>query len=109
MRSMTQSLPKIDLSPQNAQEPCVFPGLLQKVACATTHRFNRDFYAAPSSHHDDGEAAVDSLDSAKEVQSLLPGSCISSVVQVHQHGIEFAVLDRGKSFGGRRGGLRFIA
>src|ERR1700756_45999 len=66
-RSMTQSLPKIDLSTPEDQEPCVFPGLLQKVACPTTHCFNRHFYAAPGSHHNDGKTAVDNLDSAKEV------------------------------------------
>src|SRR6267154_3158808 len=108
-RSMAQSLPKIDLSTQDAQEPGVFPGLLQKVACATTHCFNSDFYAAPGSHHDDGKTTVNHLDSAEEIQSFLPRGSISSVVQVHQYSIEFAVLDCGKSFGGRSGGLRFIA
>src|SRR5258707_14803127 len=71
-RSVTQSLPKIDLSSQNAQEPRVFPGLLQEVACATTHCFNRHFYTAPGSHNHDGETTVDNLDSAEEVQSFLP-------------------------------------
>src|ERR1700746_1591099 len=43
----SKSLPKIDLSSQDAQKPGVFPWLLQKVACPTAHCFNRDFYAAP--------------------------------------------------------------
>ncbi|SRR5260370_42393178 len=106
---MTQSLPKIDLSTQDAQKPCVFPRLLQKVARATAHCFNGDFYAAPGSHHDDGETTVDNLDSAKEVQSFLPRGCISRVVQVHQYSVEFAALDCGQSFGGRRRGLCFVA
>src|SRR6266853_1580264 len=36
-RSMTQSLPKIDLSTQNAQEPCVFRGLLRAKRRAAFH------------------------------------------------------------------------
>src|ERR1700752_394843 len=53
-RSMTQRLPQIDLRTQDAEEPRIFPRLLQKVPCPATHRFNGDFDAAPGSHHNDG-------------------------------------------------------
>jgi hypothetical protein len=50
-RGFAQRLPQIDLRSQNRQQPGIFPGLLQKIACAAPHGFHSHFHAAPCSHH----------------------------------------------------------
>ncbi len=85
---------KINLRADNAEQALIVPRLLNEVAGAAAHGFNGQFHAAPRGHHDDGQLAVNTLNLQQQVNSLLPRCRVPMVVQVHQHQIELARLQR---------------
>src|SRR5262249_60285095 len=44
---------KLHLSSNDAQEPRIFPRLLDEVTCTSPHRFDGEVDAPPGGHHDD--------------------------------------------------------
>ena len=84
---LTESAMKLDLGPQDREQPFVFPRLLNEVACAAAHRFYRQVNIGPGRHHDDGSRVVLCNNLRQEIETLAAGSCVPCVIQVDQDGI----------------------
>ncbi len=82
-----QGSTQFDLGAQDGQKPLVLPRLLDEVARSAPHGFNRQIHAAPRGHYDDGKIAVNRDDFRKERETLLPRSCVASVIQIDKYSI----------------------
>ena len=102
---LAQRLAQFDLGPDDRQQPRVVPGLLDEVARAAPHRFDRDLDAAPRRHHDHRQRRIDPLDARQQVQAFFAGRRVARVVQVDQRDVELARLHRREHAGGRGRGL----
>ncbi len=89
-----QGLAQLDLSAQDGDQPRVFPGLLDEVARAPPHGFDRQLDAAPRRHHHYGQGVVQGLKARQQVQPLFAGRGVASVVEVHEQTIEVPGLNR---------------
>ena len=85
---------RLDLLPQRRQKVRVVPRLLHEVADAAPHRLDREIDAAPAGHDDHREQAVELLDARQQVDPFTPRGRVAGVVQIHQHQIERARLER---------------
>ena len=100
---------QLDLRPHDGQEPRVVPRLLDEVAGAAAHGFDRDVDAAPGGHHHRRQRRVHGPHGVQEVEALLARGRVPGVVQVHQEDVELLVLERGDDAGRRGGGVDLIA
>ena len=103
---LAQRLTQFDLRADDREQPRVVPGLLDEIARAAAHRFDRHLDAAPRGHHHDRERRVDALDAREQVQPLLARRRVARVVEVDQRDIELARLDGRQHAGRRRCGLQ---
>jgi hypothetical protein len=55
-------VPKLDLRADDRLQPLVVPRLLDEVAGAAAHRFDRQVHRAPRGHHDHRQRRIDLLD-----------------------------------------------
>src|SRR5262245_5505626 len=100
---LSQGLTQFNLSAQDGQKTGVIPRFLDKVPRPPPHSLHRNFNTPPGGHHNDGQRAVQQLDTRQKVQSFLSGSCIPRIVEVHEYNVELAPLEK-LPYGGRRGG-----
>jgi hypothetical protein len=104
-----QRAPEIDLRPDDAEEPLVLPRLLHEIARAAPHRLDRQVDAPPGGHHDRRQRLVDRLQPREQVEPLAARRRVARVVQIHEDGVELALLDGAQDGGRRGGGLDFVA
>ena len=97
-----QSAIQLDLCAQDCQQALVLPWLLDEVASAAAHSFNRQSHVAPGRHDDDRDAAVEGNDFGEQVETLLAGGGVASVIQVDENSV---VKLAGQSFACGRGRL----
>jgi len=102
-----QGLREFDLRFENGEKPGVLPRLLDEILGAAAHGFDGKFEAAPGGHDDDGKGAVFRANVGKKVEAFLAGSCVSSVIQIHQESVKLAGLERRKNGSGRGDGFGF--
>jgi hypothetical protein len=76
------------LRPDDRQQPLVVPRLLDEVARAAPHRFDRDVHRAPGRHHHHRERFVGGVDALQQVEPFLARRGVARVVQVHQDDVE---------------------
>ena len=67
-----QGAMQLDLGAQDGQQALILPRLLDEVAGAAPHGFDRQTYVAPRRHHDDGKTAVEGDNLRQQVQTFLP-------------------------------------
>ena len=79
-----QGAMQFDLGAQDGEQALVLPRLLDKVARAAAHGFDRQADIAPRGHDDDRHAAVERDDLRQQVEALLSRRCIAGVVQVDE-------------------------
>ena len=68
---------------------------MNKIARAAAHGFDSQPNGAPSRHHDYRKNGIDRLNPREQIEALLTGSCIASVVQIDQDHVEVASFKRG--------------
>ena len=100
---------QLHLRADDRQQPRVFPRLLHEVARAAAHRFDRHLDAAPGRHHDDRQRRVVAADLRQQVEPFLAGRRVARVVEIHQHGVELARVDRLEDRGRRAGRFDAVA
>ena len=100
--ALAQRLAQLDLRADDRQQPRVVPRLLDEVARAAAHRFDRDLDAAPRRHDHDRQRRIDALDPRQQVQPFLAGGRVARVVEIDQGDVELARLER-REHAGRRG------
>ena len=74
---------------------------MDEVARAAAHCFDGQFDIGPGGHHDDRQRGVERLNAGEQIQTLLARGRVPGVIQVHQHDVELALVQRGQDFGGR--------
>src|SRR6185437_15141438 len=94
---------------QNRKQARILPRLLDEVAGGAAHGLHRQVHISPGGHHDHREHAVASLNLGKQVQTLLTGGGVASVVQINQSGVELLLLQRLQNAGGGRDRANLIA
>src|ERR1700733_15103683 len=72
---------KVNLSPQDGEQPLVLPWLLNEVARSTAHGLNSKFNVGPGRHDNDWNGVVERYDFRKEVESFLSRRGVARVVQ----------------------------
>jgi hypothetical protein len=82
-------------STKHGNQALVFPRLLNEVASASTHGFNRQLNISPSRHHNDRQRTILRNDLRKQVQALATGRGVARVVEINEDGI---ILFGGQSF-----------
>ncbi len=97
-----QGAMQFDLGAQDCQQALVLPGLLDEVASAAAHGFDRKSNVAPGRHDDDWNVAVEGDDFRKQVETFLAGGGVARVIQVDEDGV---VELAGQSFANGRGRL----
>ena len=66
-----QRATELDLRAEDGQQPLVVPRLLDEVARAAAHRFDRQVHRAPRGHDDDRQRFVGRVDPRQQVEPLL--------------------------------------
>ena len=89
-----QGARQLDLGADDGQQPGVLPRLLDEIARAAAHRFDRDLDAAPRGHDHHRERRVVPAQLRQEIEALLAGRRVARVVQVHQHDVVLVAVDR---------------
>ena len=88
---------QLELRVYRGEEPCVVPRLLNVVPRPATHRLDRAVHTPPRRHHDHGHRVVGRLQARKDVEPFHAGGRVARVVEIHEHGIERARLDRAQN------------
>ena len=107
--TFAQRARQFDLRPNNAEEPIVVPRLRDKIARAAFHRFHRQIDRCPSRHYDKGQGVIDRLDPRDYIESLLTGSGIARVIEIHHQERIIAFFERIQHGPERSRGLCLIA
>ncbi len=102
---LPQCIRQRDLRLHNAEQPRVFPGLLDEVTRASPHRLDGKFDTAPGSHHDHRNRRIETLNLRQQIETFLPGRGVPGIVQVHDQRVVIAHLQRVKHGARRRHGL----
>ena len=82
---LLQRAMQFDLRAQDGEQAFVLPGLLDEVARAAAHGFDRQFHVAPCGHDDDRNSAVEGDDFREQIEAFLSGGRVARVVQIDQH------------------------
>src|ERR1044071_2462992 len=97
----SQGAAEIDLVADDGGEAGIVPGFLDEVAGPAAHGFNGQFDICPSGHHHHRQGIVQGPDASQKIQTFLAGGGVAGIIEVHQHDVELAILDRGQDLGGR--------
>ena len=100
---------KCDLLLENVEQPRIHPRLLNEIADAMLHRLDGQPDAAPSGHHHNRRAIVARLNPVQQLDAFAPRRGVACVIQVHQHEIEIARIQRGKYPRRRRCAYDFVS
>ena len=100
-----QRAPQLDLRPHRRQQPVVVPRLLDVVARAAPHRFDRARDAAPRRHDEHGQRRIERADPLHQVESFLAGGRVARVVQVEDREVEVGGLEPLERLAGRARGV----
>jgi len=87
MAGAAEGVVKLCMNANEGDEALVLPGFLNEVASAALDGFDGKVDVAPGGHDDDGEAGVELLDAREQVESLLAGGCVASVIQVDEEDV----------------------
>ena len=100
---------QFDLRAQNGEQAFVLPGLLNEVARAAPHRFDRQLDVAPRGHDDDRQIAVERHNLRKQIEAFLAGRGVARVVEIDQQRVIGIQVQRLADLRGRSGLLDAIA
>ena len=79
---------RLGLFADRGHQAVVVPGLLDEVAGAAAHRFDRDIEAAPRGHHHHRRAVALLFEAGEQVHAFGAGGGVAGVVEVHEDQIE---------------------
>ena len=99
--AFAQCFAEFDLVADDGGEPGVVPGLLDEVARAAAHCLDSQLDVGPGRHDHHGQRAVERLNAREQIEALLARSRVTGVIEVHQHDVEFVLLQCGEDFGRR--------
>ena len=91
----------LGLFANRGEQALVVPGLLDEIAGAAAHGFDREVDAAPGGHHDHGRGVALRFEAGQQVHAFLAGGGVARVVEVGQDQIE--VVRRGPLRSSARG------
>ena len=84
---------QLDLRAQHGQQARVVPGFLNEIARAAPHRFDGQIDTAPCGHDHHGQIRIDGANAAQQIQTFTARSCISRIVEIHKHDVQFLRID----------------
>ena len=93
---------QLGLRPDDRQQPLVVPRLLDEVARAAAHRFDRDVHRAPRGHHDDRQRFVGGVNALQQVEAFFARRRVARVVEIHQDDVVVLQLHRAQQLLRRR-------
>ena len=99
-----QRAAQLELRLHRRDQLVVVPRLLDVVARAAAHRFDRARHAAPPGHDQDRQRRIDRLHPLEQLEPLLAGRRVARVVEVDERDVEVRSLERGDELGRRSGG-----
>ncbi len=99
---------ELHLRAQDGEQPFVVPRLLDEVAGAAAHRFDRDVHRAPRRHDDDRQDGVAGVDLPEQLEAFLARRRVARVVEVDQHHVVVALAERGERRRRRLDGVDLI-
>ncbi len=100
---------QFDLRANDCQQAFILPRLLDEVARAAAHSFDRQPNVAPCRHNNHGQVAVVGDDLRKEVEAFLARRGVARVVQVDQDRIVRFAGERFAHCGRRLRGIDDVA
>src|SRR5262249_13178037 len=86
-RGLAEGLAKVDLRAENGEKALILPRLLKEVAGAAAHGFYGDLDGGPGGHDYDWESGVERLNAGEEIEALLAGGGVASVIEVDEDGV----------------------
>ena len=90
---------ELELSADDSEHPRVVPRLLDEIARAAPHRFDREIDGGPSCHDDDRRRAFDGLQPREKIEPFLSARGVAGVIEINEDEAEFLFAD------GRQRGL----
>ena len=89
-----QRLVQLGVHANQADEPLVFPRLLDEVASAALDAFDGEVDVAPGGHHDHRQARIDLLNARQQIEAFLARSGVARVIQVDEQDVVVALPQR---------------
>ena len=89
-----QRLAQLGVNADEREQPLVLPGLLDEVARPALDAFDGQVDIAPRRHHDHRKPRIELLDTGQQIEAFLAGGGVARVIQVDQHHIVVALVQR---------------